>query len=114
MEDETVIALNAVVDVLDKHVATERKDEFQRYVGVLADLVHNHINSNEKYSDDHLPQAMKMDLRMKSIELGIALATAKGKPSHAVYIAADMYRFIITGERPPQVSAREKPEKETA
>ena len=114
MENKAHIALFAVIDALDRYLPPEQKSEVAPHVDVLGELARQHTERNEKYADDHLPQATKLELRMKAIELGVALANAKNKPSHAVYIAADMYRFIVTGERPPQPPAREKPEKESA
>lgn len=49
---------------------------------------------------DTLTEADKLNLRGLAMEMGIELAIAKGKPTRASHIAADIYEFLLTGARP--------------
>lgn len=50
--------------------------------------------------DGSFTEAGKVELRLVAMEMAIEIATAKGKPGHAPYIAGDIYSFLLTGERP--------------
>lgn len=47
-----------------------------------------------------LTQDKRVEIRAKALEVGIQLATARGKPGHGPYVAADIYAFLLTGIKP--------------
>lgn len=51
-------------------------------------------------ADGHFTEAQKIDLRVAALEFAVQIATAKGKPGHAPYIAGDLYDFLLSGKRP--------------
>lgn len=53
-----------------------------------------------KTKEANMTPSEQVATRVKALEIGIQLAHAKGAPGHAVYIAADLYAFLLTGQRP--------------
>jgi len=50
--------------------------------------------------DGELNDVAQANMRLAALEIGLKIAVEKGKASHAPYIAADLYKFLLTGEKP--------------
>ncbi len=50
--------------------------------------------------DGEMTDTAQVNIRLAALEIGLKIAVEKGKASHAPYIAADLYKFLLTGEKP--------------
>lgn len=62
----------------------------------MSTFTENEVN----FLTSNLDQEKLLALRIKALDLAMQIATQAKKPTHAPYIAANVYKFLLTGEGP--------------